>query len=91
MFSGYHGAGLTTCPPEFRISERLKHFGWLVPAYTIRAGDADINLMRVVVRADLTLERMKAFVRDLEKVCEPCVTRGSAIANFNQVVKELEH
>lgn len=59
---------------EFSVAAKLKSFGWMVPAYTIHAGAVDTNLMRVVVRSDLTLDRKKAFMSDLTRVSESAKT-----------------
>jgi glutamate decarboxylase len=40
----------------FDVSERLREFGWLVPAYTFPENRQDLSVLRVVVRAGMHLE-----------------------------------
>ncbi|MBV9337041.1 MAG: glutamate decarboxylase [Solirubrobacterales bacterium] len=40
----------------FDVSERLRQRGWLVPAYTFPENRQDLSVLRVVVRAGMTME-----------------------------------
>jgi glutamate decarboxylase len=40
----------------FDVSDRLRQRGWLVPAYTFPANRQDLSVLRIVVRAGMTLE-----------------------------------
>jgi glutamate decarboxylase len=40
----------------FDVSDRLRQRGWLVPAYTFPANRQDLSVLRVVVRAGMTME-----------------------------------
>ena len=47
----------------FDVSDRLRQRGWLVPAYTFPANRQDLSVLRIVVRAGMTLE-MADFLLD---------------------------
>ena len=40
----------------FDVSERLREHGWLVPAYTFPENRQDLSVLRIVVRAGMSLE-----------------------------------
>ena len=52
----------------FDISDRLRQFGWLVPAYTFPANREDLNVLRIVVRAGMTMEMADHLLKDLRQV-----------------------
>src|SRR4051812_31012227 len=51
----------------FDVSARLREFGWLVPAYTFPEKREDLSVLRVVVRAGMTLDMADLFLDDLRK------------------------
>jgi glutamate decarboxylase len=58
----------------FDVSERLRHRGWLVPAYTLPKNAEDIAVLRIVVKegfsrdmADLLLDDLKRILKYFEK------------------------
>jgi glutamate decarboxylase len=51
----------------FDVSSRLREFGWLVPAYTFPENRQDLSVLRVVVRAGMTLDMADLFLADLRK------------------------
>ncbi len=58
----------------FDVSERLRHRGWLVPAYTLPKNAEDIAALRIVVKegfsrdmADLLLDDLKRILKYFEK------------------------
>lgn len=53
---------------EFAIARELRcHGGWMVPAYTMAPHGEQVNMLRVVVRQDLTMSRCDVFISDLGK------------------------
>lgn len=50
---------------EFEISETLRRFGWIVPAYTMPPDAQHITVLRVVIREDFSrtlAERLVTFL-----------------------------
>ncbi|KAL5995445.1 hypothetical protein ACLOJK_025507 [Asimina triloba] len=52
----------------FEISENLRRFGWIVPAYTMPADAEHIAVLRVVVREDFSWSLGERLLSDIEKV-----------------------
>ncbi|KAM7482880.1 hypothetical protein LguiB_007463 [Lonicera macranthoides] len=52
----------------FEISEHLRKFGWIVPAYTLPPDAQHVALLRVVIREDFSHSLAERLVRDIEKV-----------------------
>ncbi|OWM76690.1 hypothetical protein CDL15_Pgr009255 [Punica granatum] len=53
---------------EFEISEMLRRFGWIVPAYTMPADAQHITVLRVVIREDFSRTLAERLVIDITKV-----------------------
>ncbi|KAJ6689484.1 hypothetical protein OIU85_005850 [Salix viminalis] len=53
---------------EFEISETLRRFGWIVPAYTMPADAKHITVLRVVIREDFSRTLAERLVLDITKV-----------------------
>lgn len=53
---------------EFEISDMLKRFGWIVPAYTMPPDAQHITVLRVVVRQDFSRTLAERLVIDINKV-----------------------
>ncbi|MEX0753943.1 MAG: glutamate decarboxylase [Actinomycetota bacterium] len=49
----------------YHLSARLRENGWIVPAYSLPPHAEDIDLMRVVVRLDLSRQMIDILLRDL--------------------------
>jgi glutamate decarboxylase len=52
----------------FDISEALRIWGWLVPAYTLPPALDDVSVLRVVVRNGFSRDLAKMLLEDLNKV-----------------------
>jgi len=52
----------------FDISDRLRQFGWLVPAYTFPANREDLSVLRIVIRAGMTMEMADHLLTDIHQV-----------------------
>eukprot|EP01018_Ginkgo_biloba_P031925 Gb_38319 [translate_table: standard] len=53
---------------EYEISEHLRRFGWIVPAYTMAPNAQHISLLRVVVRDDFNRTLANRLLDDIVKV-----------------------
>jgi glutamate decarboxylase len=51
----------------FDVSDRLRQFGWLVPAYTFPENLEDMAVLRIVVRAGFTAEMGDLLIKDLRE------------------------
>jgi glutamate decarboxylase len=54
----------------FDVADRIRQFGWLVPAYTFPPNREDLSALRIVVRAGMTMEMADLLLEHLEKVTE---------------------
>lgn len=55
---------------EFQVSETLRRFGWIVPAYNMPADAQHVALLRVVIREDFSRTLAERLVVDITKVME---------------------
>lgn len=53
---------------EFEVSETLRRFGWIVPAYTMPADLQHVTVLRVVIREDFSRTLADRLVSDIVKV-----------------------
>jgi len=53
---------------EFQISDLLRRFGWIVPAYTMPPDAQHVTVVRVVIREDFSRTLAEHLVADVEKV-----------------------
>ncbi len=51
----------------YDLADRLRYNGWQVPAYPLPKNFEDVAIMRVVVRADQSMEQMSLFLGDLKQ------------------------
>ena len=52
----------------FQISENLRRFGWIVPAYTMPPNAEHIAVLRVVIREDFSRTLAERLVTDIDRV-----------------------
>lgn len=52
----------------FEISENLRRFGWIVPAYTMPADAQHIAVLRVVIREDFSRSLAERLISDIDRV-----------------------
>ncbi len=62
----------------FDVSERLRQFGWQVPAYTLPADATDVAVLRVVVREGFSADLADLFLGHLTDAVEHLERRGPA-------------
>ncbi|XP_057784046.1 glutamate decarboxylase 1 [Salvia miltiorrhiza] len=65
---------------EFEISEMLRRYGWIVPAYTMPADAQHITVLRVVIREDFSRTLAERLVIDIEKVMHELDTIPSRVS-----------
>ncbi|KMZ63911.1 Glutamate decarboxylase [Zostera marina] len=53
---------------EFEVSDYLRRFGWIVPAYSMPADAEDVTVLRVVIREDFSCTLAERLVNDIIKV-----------------------
>ncbi|KAF7822048.1 glutamate decarboxylase-like [Senna tora] len=63
----------------FEISDHLRRFGWIVPAYTMPPDAQHIAVLRVVIREDFSRSLAERLVCDIEKVLKLLDTLPSPI------------
>ncbi|KAL6219411.1 hypothetical protein ACLB2K_007170 [Fragaria x ananassa] len=56
------------CHDEFEISDLLRRYGWIVPAYTMPADAQHVTVLRVVIREDFSHTLAERLVNDIQKV-----------------------
>lgn len=64
---------------EFEVSEMLRRFGWIVPAYTMPPDAQHITVLRVVIREDFSRTLAERLVLDIVKVLHELDTIPSRV------------
>jgi glutamate decarboxylase len=54
----------------FDVSDRLRQHGWLVPAYSFPENRQDLSVLRIVVRAGMTMEMADFLLEHLGEITE---------------------
>jgi glutamate decarboxylase len=54
----------------FDVSDRLRQYGWLVPAYTFPENRQDLSALRIVIRAGMTMEMADHLLDDIRQVTD---------------------
>ena len=82
----------------YDLQDKLKQYGWMVPAYTLPASLEDIVVMRVVIKqgftrdmADMLLADMRSSVEELEKLEYPTPSRIAYEKQEQQKGKVFTH
>ena len=52
----------------FDVSDRLRQYGWLMPAYTFPKNRQDLSVLRIVIRAGMTMEMADHLLTDMRNV-----------------------
>ena len=55
---------------EYDLSDRLRYYGWQLPAYPLPKNFEDVTVMRVVVRADQSMEQISLLLKDMKESIE---------------------
>jgi glutamate decarboxylase len=65
----------------FDVADRLRQHGWLVPAYTFPANRQDLNVLRIVIRAGMTMEMADHLLDHLREETEFLESLDSPLPN----------
>jgi len=65
---------------EFEVSDMLRRFGWIVPAYTMPPDAQHVTVLRVVIREDFSRTLAERLVIDIGKVLHELETLPSRIS-----------
>lgn len=57
-----------SCHNEFEVSDMLRRYGWIVPAYTMPPDAQHVTVLRVVIREDFSRTLAERLVTDIQKV-----------------------
>jgi len=55
---------------EFHLADRLRMNGWIVPAYTLPPNAEDVTVLRVVVRNDMSRDKVDVLLHHIAEACE---------------------
>ena len=55
---------------EFQLADRLRHHGWIVPAYTLPPDAQDESILRVVVRNDMSRDKLDMLLWSIDAAME---------------------
>lgn len=58
----------SSCHNEFEISEMLRRYGWIVPAYTMPPDAQHVTVLRVVIREDFSRTLAERLVLNIQNV-----------------------
>ncbi|KAK4353752.1 hypothetical protein RND71_025946 [Anisodus tanguticus] len=75
---------------EFEISDHLRRFGWIVPAYTMPPNAEHVTLLRVVIREDFSRTLAERLVNDIQKVLHELDTLPARVSAKLAVAEESE-
>eukprot|EP01018_Ginkgo_biloba_P034283 Gb_09298 [translate_table: standard] len=77
---------------EYEISDHLRKFGWVVPAYTMAPDAQHVTLLRVVVREDFSRTLSERLAHDIEKVLHEFKSLHPKIVEaVSKVVRQDDH
>ncbi|ORZ24364.1 glutamate decarboxylase [Absidia repens] len=51
---------------EFDLASKLRERGWIVPAYTMAPALDHMKMLRIVIREDMSLDRVDILIHDIE-------------------------
>ncbi|KAL4577848.1 hypothetical protein LXL04_013962 [Taraxacum kok-saghyz] len=73
---------------EFEISDMLRRFGWIVPAYTMPPDAQHVTVLRVVIREDFSRTLAERLVSDITKVLHELDTLPAKLSAKKTVSEE---
>lgn len=76
---------------EFEVSEVLRRFGWIVPAYTMPPDAQHITVLRVVIREDFSRTLAERLVVDIEKVLHELDSIPARVSEKLAAAEEVPH
>jgi glutamate decarboxylase len=63
------------------VSDNLRRFGWIVPAYTMPPNAEHVAVLRVVIREDFSRSLAERLVSDILKVVQELDERSVKVAS----------
>ncbi|XP_060212738.1 glutamate decarboxylase-like [Lycium barbarum] len=75
---------------EFEISDHLRRFGWIVPAYTMPPNAEHVTVLRVVIREDFSCTLAERLVVDIQKVLHELDTLPARVSAKLAAAEESE-
>nr|KYP75980.1 Glutamate decarboxylase 1 [Cajanus cajan] len=75
---------------EFQISDLLRRFGWIVPAYTMPPDAQHVTVLRVVIREDFSRTLAERLVADVEKVLHELDSLPARVISSTSVTVNTE-
>lgn len=76
---------------EFEVSDYLRRFGWIVPAYTMPPDAQHVTVLRVVVREDFSRTLAERLVLDIEKVLHELDVLPSKLLMTSETKKAMRN
>ncbi|KAL2317302.1 hypothetical protein Fmac_031178 [Flemingia macrophylla] len=70
---------------EFQISDMLRRYGWIVPAYTMPPDAQHVTVLRVVIREDFSRTLAERLVIDVTKVLHELDSLPARVINSGNV------
>ncbi|KAM0952851.1 putative glutamate decarboxylase [Dioscorea sansibarensis] len=66
----------------FDITNNLRRFGWIVPAYTMPANADNIDVLRVVIREDFSASLVERLITDIQTVLKDLASTVTATSSL---------
>lgn len=76
---------------EFEVSDMLRRFGWIVPAYTMPPDAQHVTVLRVVIREDFSRTLAERLVADIQKVLHELDSLPSKVTAKLSSEENVEH
>ncbi len=68
----------------YELSQKLREFGWVVPAYELPPNANNITVLRVVVKENFNIDLAEHFINDLKTAVNNLQSRESFTLNKNK-------
>ncbi|KAL1833526.1 hypothetical protein ACET3Z_003177 [Daucus carota] len=76
---------------EFEVSDMLRRYGWIVPAYTMPPDAQHVTVLRVVIREDFSRTLAERLVTNIEQVLEELDTLPSKVTQKLTTEEDVEN
>ncbi|XP_052165278.1 glutamate decarboxylase-like isoform X1 [Oryza glaberrima] len=74
----------------FDISENLRRFGWIVPAYTMPANAEHVAVLRVVIREDFSRSLAERLVSDIVKILHELDAHSAQVLKISSAIAKQQ-
>lgn len=75
---------------EFEISDMLRRFGWIVPAYTMPANAEHVAVLRVVIREDFSRSLAERLVSDIVKILHELDAHSAQVLKISSAIAKQQ-